>query len=199
MIWGDLMSAVWDGFRRLADFSGRDRRGRFWPYALVVAVLLYVGMAAAMVPMMTGVFAEAGRYAAENPDQVTVSAGPGHYSVQIHDPEAELMPDMSGLFWAVRLVFVAAGVLLAAAVTRRLHDTARPGWWGLPPLIFAGVASILFPMVMEQAMQSEEFAVAPFLLLFANNMLYMVSLIGLIVLLCLKGTPGPNRYGPEPG
>lgn len=48
-------------------------------------------------------------------------------------------------------------------------------------------------------MQSEEFAVVPFLLLFANNMLYLVGLIGPIVLLCLKGAPGPNRYGPEPG
>ncbi|WP_313005635.1 DUF805 domain-containing protein [Brevundimonas sp.] len=193
------MSAVWGGFRRLADFRGRDRRGRFWPYALVVAVLLYVGMAAAMVPTMSGVFEEAARYAAENPEQVTVTAGPGHYSVQIHDPEAQLMPDMSGLFWAVRMVFVVAGVLLAAAVTRRLHDTGRAGWWGLPPLLFAAIASILFPTVMEQMMQSEEVAVAPFLLLLANNMLYLASLIGLIVLLCLKGASGPNRYGPEPG
>lgn len=193
------MSAVWGGFRRLADFRGRDRRGRFWPYALVVAVLLYVGMAAAMIPTMSGVFEEAARYAAENPEQVTVTAGPGHYSVQIHDPEAQLMPDMSGLFWAVRMVFVAAGALLAAAVTRRLHDTGRAGWWGLPPLLFAAIASILFPTVMEQMMQSEEVAVAPFLLLLANNMLYLASLIGLIVLLCLKGASGPNRYGPEPG
>ena len=193
------MSAVWDGFRRLADFRGRDRRGRFWPYALVVAVLLYVGMAAAMIPMMSGFFEEATRYAAENPEQVTVTAGPGQYWVQIHDPDAELMPDMSGLFWAVRLVFVAAGVLLAAAVTRRLHDTGRPGWWGLPPLVFGGVASILFPWVMERLMQSDEAALGPFFLLFANNVFYMISLIGLIVLLCLRGTPGPNRYGPEPG
>ncbi|MNS69255.1 hypothetical protein D3C72_1025610 [compost metagenome] len=192
------MSAVWDGFRRLADFRGRDRRGRFWPYALVVAVLLYVGMAAAMIPMMSGFFEEAARYAAENPEQVTVTAGVGQYSVQINDPEAELMPDLSGLFWAVRLVFVAAGGLLAAAVTRRLHDTGRPGWWGLPPLVFAAIAATLFPWVMERFMQSDEAAIGPFFLLFANNMLYIVSLIGLIVLLCLKGTPGPNRYGPEP-
>lgn len=92
------MSAVWDGFRRLADFRGRDTRGRFWPYALVVAVLLYVGMAAAMIPAMSGFFEEATRYAAANPEQVTVTAGHGQYSVRINDPEAELMPDMSGLF-----------------------------------------------------------------------------------------------------
>lgn len=193
------MSAVWDGFRRLADFRGRDRRGRFWPYALVVAVLLYVGMAAAMIPTMSGFFEEATRYAAENPEQVAVTAGPGQYSIRINDPEAELMPDMSGLFWAVRLVFAAAGILLAAAVTRRLHDTGRPGWWGLPPLVFGAIASIFFPWVMERLMQSDEAALGPFFLLFANNVLYIVSLIGLIVLLCLKGTVGSNRYGPEPG
>ncbi len=193
------MSAVWDGFRRLADFRGRDTRGRFWPYALVVAVLLYVGMAAAMIPAMSGFFEEATRYAAANPEQVTVTAGPGQYSVRINDPEAELMPDMSGLFWAMRLVFVAAGLLLAAAVTRRLHDTGRPGWWGLPPLVFGVIAATLFPWVMERFTQSDEAALGPFFLLFANNMLYIVSLIGLVVLLCLKGTTGPNRYGHEPG
>ena len=86
------MSTILDGFRRLTDFSGRDRRGRFWPYALVVLALAYVGMAAVMVPLTAGVFAEATAYAAANPDQATVVSGPGYYSVQIHDPEAIAMP-----------------------------------------------------------------------------------------------------------
>jgi len=193
------MSAVWHGFRGMANFSGRDRRGRFWPYALAVVVLLYVGAAAAMIPVMSSMFQEAARYAAANPEQVTVSAGPGHYAVQIQDPESQLMPDMSALFWAMRLVFVASGFLLAAAVTRRLHDTGRSGWWGLPPLVFAAIFTTLFPRVMAGFMQSDETAIGPFFLLFASNILYIVSLIGLIVLLALKGAAGPNRYGAEPG
>lgn len=156
------MSVIWSGFRRLADFSGRDRRGRFWPYALVVA-------------------------------------GPGYYSVQIHDPDAALMPDFAPFFWAVRGAVIAAGVLLAAAVTRRLHDTGRAGWWGLPPLVLLAGVSAIFPSVVEGMMQEADPSFAGFFLMFGLGVLYNLSLIGLAVLLCLKGTTGTNRYGPEPG
>ncbi|MNC41138.1 hypothetical protein D3C75_898900 [compost metagenome] len=193
------MSAILDGFRRLADFSGRDRRGRFWPYALVVVVLIYVGLMLAMIPTMATMFGEAARFAAENPDKATVVAGPGQYSVQIHDPEGLAMPDFGPFFWAMRLAVVAVAVLLAAAVTRRLHDTGRAGWWGLPPLIFLIAGLALFPRMMATMMQSDEAAMGPFFLLFANNVLYMASLVGLIILLALRGTAGPNRYGPEAG
>ena len=85
-----------------------------------------------MIPMMSGFFEEATRYAAENPEQVTVTAGPGQYWVQIHDPDAELMPDMSGLFWAVRLVFVAAGVLLAEGLLAAGTGGSRGGAYARP-------------------------------------------------------------------
>ena len=193
------MSVIWSGFRRLADFSGRDRRGRFWPYALVVAVLVYVGLMLAMIPTMATMFGEAARYAAENPDQATVVAGPGYYSVQIHDPDAALMPDFTPFFWTVRIAGIAAGVLLAAAVTRRLHDTDRAGWWGLPPLVLLAGVSAIFPSVVEGMMQEADPPLAGFFLMFGLGVLYNLSLIGLVVLLCLKGTTGTNRYGPEPG
>lgn len=195
------MSAIWGGFRRLADFSGRDRRGRFWPYALVVIALTYVGVALAIMPMMAKMFAEAARYAAEHPEQATVVTGPGYYSVQIHEAGAVPTPDFGLFFGIVATVVVAAVFLLAAAVTRRLHDTGRAGWWGLPPLVFLTIGLTLFPRMMDSVMKAE--AEAPpldlFFLLFANNVLYVVCLIGLVVLLCLKGTTGTNRYGPEPG
>lgn len=194
------MSAIWDGFRRLTDFGGRDRRGRFWPYALVVVALAYVGLALVMIPLLGGVFAEAAAFAAANPDQATVTTGPGYYSVQIHDSDAVAMPDLGLFFAAVGVAVVVAVVLLAAAVTRRLHDTGRAGWWGLPPLVFLAIGLALFPMMMDQMTQSEgpEPSVGLFFLLFANNMLYIVSLLGLIILLILDGTRGPNRYGPRP-
>ena len=195
---GARVSTILDGFRRLTDFSGRDRRGRFWPYALVVLALAYVGMAAVMIPLMAGVFAEATAYAAANPDQATVVSGPGYYSVQIHDPEAIAMPDFGLVFTAVGIAAALTVILLAAAVTRRLHDTSRAGWWGLPPVVFLTTGLLLFPRMMDQMMQSE--AEAPsmdlFFLLFANNLIYIICLLGLIILLVLDGTKGPNRYGP---
>ncbi len=192
------MSAIWDGFRRLTDFSGRDRRGRFWPYALVIVALAYVGLAAVMIPIIGSVFSEAATYAAENPDQATVVSGPGYYSVQIHDPDAIAMPDFGLFFTTVGIAVVLSVLLLAAAVTRRLHDTGRAGWWGLPPVVFLTTGLLLFPRMMDQMMQTE--AEAPsmglFFLLFANNIVYIICLLGLVVLLVLDGTKGPNRYGP---
>lgn len=197
------MRAILDGFRRVADFSGRDRRGRFWPYALTVVVLVYVALALVLVPIMAGVFFEAANYAAANPDQATVVTGPGYYSVEIHEAGAVPMPDF-GLFFAAVATGAALAVgLLAAAVTRRLHDTGRSGWWGLPPTVFLATGLMLFPRLMKYMtkymMQEAE---APPLdlafLLFANNLLYIICLGGLIILLVLDGTKGPNRYGPRP-
>ncbi|WP_205570682.1 DUF805 domain-containing protein [Brevundimonas naejangsanensis] len=146
------MRTILDGFRRVADFSGRDRRGRFWPYALTVVALVYVGMALAIMPMMAKMFAEAARYAAENPEQATVVTGPGYYSVQIHEADAVPMPDF-GLFFGAVATAAAVGVgLLAAAVTRRLHDTGRSGWWGLPAAVFLATGLTLFPRLMEGMM-----------------------------------------------
>lgn len=194
------MRTILDGFRRAADFSGRDRRGRFWPYALTVVVLIYVGMALAIMPLMADFFSEAATYAAAHPDQATVVTGPGYYSVEIHEAGAVPMPDF-GLFFAAVATGAALAVgLLAAAVTRRLHDTGRSGWWGLPAAVFLATGLMLFPRLMKYMMMHE--AEAPPLelafLLFANNLLYMICLGGLIILLVLDGTRGPNRYGPRP-
>lgn len=194
------MKAIRRGFSRLTDFRGRDRRGQFWPYAGVVVALIYLGLAGVLVPLTAGVFAEAMTYAAAHPDQATVVTGPGYYSVQIHDPNAVAMPDF-GMFFAALAVAVVVGVsLLAAAVTRRLHDMGRAGWWGLPPVVFLATALVLFPRMMDQMMlpETEAPSMGLFFLLFINNMIYMLCLVVLIVMLAMPGTKGPNRYGPEP-
>lgn len=189
------MNAILDGFRRLADFSGRTSRGDFWSYAVVVVVLSFVGLALAMIPAMKSIFAEASAVAAANPEAATVVSGPGHYSVEIHD--AAFMPDMTLFFAVMRIGVAIVVVLLAAAVTRRLHDTGRRGFWGLMPVIFLGVALTLFPTVMSQ-MLDEQASLAPFFLLFANNIVYLLSLAGLVFLLAKDGDKAVNRYGPAP-
>lgn len=71
---------------------------------------------------------------------------------------------------------------LALAV-RRLHDTDRTGWW-LPALF---VVALLLALI---------FAFTDIL-----PMAVIVVLIGMLVLVywfCQPGTPGPNRFGPDP-
>ncbi|WP_427788845.1 DUF805 domain-containing protein [Brevundimonas diminuta] len=191
------MSAIVDGFRRLTDFRGRDRRRRFWPYALVIMGLTVIGLEAAIIPMAAGVFAEATAYAMAYPGQVAESSSPGYYSVQLYDADAIAMPKLDRFFIAIGIAVGLAVVLLAAAVTRRLHDAGLAGWWGLPTVAFLATGVGLFPRALALVMQSEQGAPSMnlFFILFAHNGLYVVCLSGLAVLLMLGGDRGPNRYG----
>jgi len=188
------VDAILNSFRRLADFKGRDTRSRFWPYAIVVLALSFVGLGAGIIPASAAIFEQASAVAAANPEAATVVSGPGHYSVEIHDPA--FMPDMGAFFMVLRIGVIVAVVLLAAAVTRRLHDTGRAGYWGLPPLVFLSVALTAFPVVMTRMMVEDNPAIGLFLMLFLNNILYLISLGGLVVLLLLDSQKAANRYGP---
>ena len=162
-----MMNAVLDGFRRLADFKGRDRRSQFWPYAILIFVLAFIAIAVAMNLAMMGLLMGT----ADMPNMPLMIGGVGG------------------------VVLIAAG-LLAAAVTRRLHDTGKPGYWGLPPIVFLLIGLALFPILMNSVLTNPNPPMALFLGLFLNNMLYIASLIGLVVLLLLDGSKITNRYGP---
>lgn len=192
------MSAIAKGFGGLLRFSGRDRRSRFWPYALLIFALVFVGVGFLMAFVTAPIFADAAAYAKTHPESVTVTTGPGHYSVQYHDmpPEAVGLPNFELMAYGIGGFAIVAVGLLAAAVTRRLHDTGRAGWWGLPPAVLLLIGMAMFPTTMRLGMAEEEGFVSLFLLQFATNALYMLSLMGLVVLLLLDSAKGPNRFGP---
>ncbi|HEY6868116.1 MAG TPA: DUF805 domain-containing protein [Novosphingobium sp.] len=76
-------------------------------------------------------------------------------------------------FWfglAVAVVFGLASLIPAIAVTiRRLHDRDLSGWWYLGTIV-AGAIPILGT----------------------------IASLAFLVVMCLDGTPGPNRFGPDP-
>ena len=162
-----MMNAILNGFRHLADFKGRDRRRQFWPYAILIFVLTFIAIAVAMNLAMMGLFMGTAD-----------------------------MPNMPLMIGGVGGVVLIATGLLAAAVTRRLHDTGKPGYWGLPPIVFLLIGLALFPVLMNSVLTNPNPPITLFLGLFLNNMLYIASLIGLVVLLLLDGSKTANRYGP---
>jgi len=89
------------------------------------------------------------------------------------DPTADPGAFSSGLLMVIGLlgaVWVLAIIIPSIAVSvRRLHDRDMSGWWYLG-LVLAG----MIPMVG-----------------------FLASL-ALLVLMALPGTPGPNRFGPDP-
>ena len=81
---------------------------------------------------------------------------------------------------------------LAAAV-RRLHDTDRSGWWILLPMVPYGLAFALGGAVMASGAGMAALGTAGIFLLIGA-----ACAIVLLVFMVLAGTPGPNRYGPNP-
>ena len=131
-------------------------------------------------------------------------SGPGSYSVQIDagHPEAPI-PNFAPFVIGFPIMVLIAVLLLAAAVTRRLHDRNMAGFWGLMPVPFLAFAMTMMPILMNSLMADPEPRLDLFGMLFVNNIVYMITLVTLVIILAQKGTPGPNRYGaptvmPEP-
>ena len=91
-------------------------------------------------------------------------------------------------------VYVCFGLLLSlsffsivAVAIKRLHDRDKVGWWAVPFVILPGLLS-----------SAASDLVTPF----AGAVLYSCSglllLWGFVELACLRGTPGPNKFGPDP-
>jgi uncharacterized membrane protein YhaH (DUF805 family) len=93
-------------------------------------------------------------------------------------------------FWAGAFVLVVAGSWAALATgVKRLHDRDRSGWWML--LIWFG------PSVLGSATSTmpDGSAAAGFVLSIAG---FAIAVWGFVELGCLRGTAGPNQYGPDP-
>jgi uncharacterized membrane protein YhaH (DUF805 family) len=187
------------GFGQLARFSGRDLRGQFWPYAAAVLAIVFVLSGAAMAWVMADIFAEMQAFAMAHPEAATVTSGPGQYSIQIDAGQTGApMPDPVPFFGTLAVTVLLAVGLLAAAVSRRLHDSGRSAYWGLLPLPFLLFGLGAFPMMMADFTRSPEPDMGLFFALFLNNIIYMAALATLVVLLAQRGTAGPNKYGEAP-
>ncbi|WP_312812303.1 DUF805 domain-containing protein [Brevundimonas sp.] len=174
---GGTMNPIVRGFKKLADFKGRERRSQFWPYAGVVCAVWFV---------LQGVVGNLVMFTA-------MASG----------DDANFVIAFIGTMVAGVLLLVC---LLAAAVSRRLHDRGLSGLWALIPvgLLVAMMSGfgLLFQSLGEEVPTNDPAAdmsfVFGFLSVMLGNLLYMASLVTLIVFLCLKGKAGPNRYGLEP-
>lgn len=200
----EIMTSIRHGLRGIARFSGRDARVRFWPYAIGVCL---VGMAIgtmAMVPILFGGLFRMRELAERYPDQFEVRQGQSSYSVAYigNDPAvaAQILPDFRSFFVLVAIIGAAHIVLLAAACTRRLHDRTISGKWLVLPLLFSLPGMIMLPRLMEQVSPGSAGANPGFFgsiaLIFAGNLLYLVSLLTLAILMMQRGTDGVNRFGP---
>ena len=186
--------SLWEHFKKLFEFTGREDRASFWPYAALAFIITMVAGAIIFVPMMNHAIGAMQQFATQHPDQATVTSGPGEYSVSVRGNPGEFMPAGSvALYLAVN--FGLAILLYAAAVVRRLHDRGKSGFWGLMPLPFIIYSSIQMPRMFAFVGVETQPDMALFFSIFFSNLLYIVTLIWLIVLLAGPSEEGANRQG----
>lgn len=198
-----LKAALKEGYFGLFRFGGRMALGPFWIYAGVNMLLAFIATAFAFDPVFKKMAADTARIAREHPEDVTITQGPGHYSVQIRGNHGEIMPDLEYLVGGMVAISAVFFLLMAAAAVRRLHDSNRNGIWVILPVPFLMAGLILMPRLAEQIQQSAGSPdvrpfMGPFLLLMANNALYLLSILILMVLFALSGSQGANRFGEPP-
>ena len=162
----DFGGTVRRGLRNLRVFSSRDTRPQFWLYMAAVYGAMSIGTFVFFIP-----------------PAISLLLG--------HDPfENGVM-----LATIVAMVTVLAA-LLAAAVTRRLHDTGRRGVWGLLPLPPFGLTLAGYWLMIGEPDTNTDGVPLGFGIAYAGSVTYMAGIVIVGVLCALKGTPDSNRYGP---
>ena len=185
-----LIEAVKSGFRKYIVFSGRATRQEYWKFILgilIVSVLIVILHGAVFGPTVYEVVKTT---VAADGTTTTLRGLQGEYN-------GGLPGNLFSLFCFVPALAVAA---------RRLHDTNRSGWWLVAPLIIT-VVGVLTTILIEVGASAAIAALRK-----AGNinvqigsglgilvlLLIFASWITLLVWLCQRSSPGPNRYGPNP-
>jgi uncharacterized membrane protein YhaH (DUF805 family) len=188
----NLLAVIGFNLRNLFRFGGRQGRASFWPYAAVVLILAAAALSLSFVPEFKASFARFQRFAEAHPDLATIRSGGGSTEISIRGFHPELMPDLRGIVGPIVFVAVVVIALLAAAVTRRLHDRGKTGVWGLLPIpLLAGGLFLLTRLFTLSAFDPALFAAV-----MVCNLLYLASDFFLVYLLAGEPDEGENRYGP---
>lgn len=162
----DFGGTVRRGVRHLRVFSGRDTRPQFWLYMAAVYGAMSIGSFVFMIPAV-----------------LSLLLG--------HDPFENGVMGVTILAMAGMLA-----VLLAAAITRRLHDTGRRGAWALLPVPPFGVTLGGYWLLAGEPDPASGDVPLGFVVAYIGSIVYMAGIVIVGVLCALPGKPGPNRYGP---
>ena len=169
--------------KNYADFSGRASRAEFWWFFLFIMVSVF---AMYMVLIVTMVGAAAG-----------ASGAP---------PSAGLLGAIGIVGIGMLLLWLAMFIPMLAVQVRRLHDTGRSGWWlgGYWLLYLVYLAMLVGSIGTSLAGAAGGVAAPPdasgplFIATTILGLVMFIYAIALLVFFCLPGTPGANRFGPDP-
>lgn len=188
-----MLGAIKYNLSNLTNFSGRDARQTFWYYVLMIVVLRFAAGMVVTIPMMVSTFTSAFEAA-------RVGVEPAAFQQQIN---AQTIAMMEQLQWLTIGIGVISGLLLLAALVRRLHDSDHSGWWATLPAVLYTYALWNVPRQVRQAAEimtsmDPDNPPNPLAMMqgqVANMAITWLPLVVVIVIGSLKSSPGPNRYG----
>ena len=163
---------LFEHFRLLFAFRGREDVGSFWPYAALVFAIMTILNMLVMIPLM---------------------------SMSVTNILENGMPPQVSTFMTYYVVMTLLGFgLYAAAVVRRLRDTGLSPWWALLPLPFAIAANVGF----NQMIGSPYEGIAPDLgmiqLMLAGSVLQMLGMLVLFFMLTMRSAGSSGGKGKKP-
>jgi uncharacterized membrane protein YhaH (DUF805 family) len=182
------MNKSWTSNEFLFSFGGRINRAKYW-YALFASMIscgVFLAIWASALGAIFGVGVESVHLNVydifSDPRSLPFGADFSHTG------PASTRILTSVLFYAGGIpIFVVGMWFLAATTVKRLHDRSKSGWWIVPffvaPNLLGKVGGWL----------GDSYPVN-FLML----VLGVLSFWGFVEMLCLRGTKGPNRFGPDP-
>jgi uncharacterized membrane protein YhaH (DUF805 family) len=162
--------------RLLFRFDGRINRAKYWLATLtILGCMIFVLIVLAVV---ASAFNIGGPLAI---NLIGISA-----SVQFTDDDVAAKASLFPRIVTIPMTFV-FGWAYAAVSIKRLHDRNKSGWWMIPFI----VATALYGQFADRLGGS-----------WAAALLGLAVLIffiwGMVEMCWLKGTRGPNRFGPDP-
>lgn len=110
----------------------------------------------------------------------------------IINPQFYLAEELPPPYWPDTLWQIAWWVPATAITVKRLHDCDWPGWLGYP-FAAIGVAYYVAPHIELAAGRLWTPLLVPLVVGSAGFLVLVFIFNGFV-----RGTPGPNRYGPDP-
>lgn len=176
-----MFAAVGSVYANMFNFSGRARRAEYWWYVLFIFIISMVLQGALFFWLFTHPqFSVAFR--SEAAMQTVVK----QYQPEILRWTAYYFAATLFLYWLPQL----------AVTVRRLHDTGRSGWWMFKPFLLS-ILGMIAIIVLAGFTGAATGAPSPALMALAST-LPLAATVWYFVVLCLPGTHGTNRFGPDP-
>ena len=167
--------AVISCYVNILNFSGRARRAEYWWFFLFLVLAGLALQVAATYAMF------------RDPAFLAAMQDPGAFQSWIKQNE-----DIYTTLGIGTVAYILLAWLPQLSVTvRRLHDTDRSGWFIFMPFL-ASVGAVCAALFVGLGFGE---GAAPLLLLIMA--VPLMANIWFLVVLCLPGTHGPNRFGPD--